>query len=833
MDRRSSPPPDGQTSWEEVSSASHQEEEEEAPPIQARQRSTRSVSPSHSYSHRGKPYHDGEFQREKIDGRESQQTLHQRQGTSSSSSSFAAGAAASPTETSESLYDDLLRYHQEQLAQDVSSSVHGVNSIVSASTHSSDNNKKPLAVEMPSPPSSIRLASSSSFASSTSSQARPTTPRSSGPSSSSSPTHSSRRPSATKPGPKGTYREPIPRHYFSTRSSRVEDSTSVSPGRRSTRPRPPSLQSTQSRAHPGSLHSPISSSRDGADLRGSLESLSVPSPLNDIEVDAMLAQKLQVQDDDRDKIVHRQNDDVMNGYQPVDYKANFSMDKLKQSALENDETKEGEQIFERFNRQTDVALLDDEELARRLQEEEESPPAFIKEDEELARRLQECEEPLRRPESLEMESQDEQLARKLQQEEEAEERVRAEMRRREAEQAAPFPTEALQLAGDNRGGENSIEEQSRILERIRLEDERKQMEWALQDAQGDRSLMSPEGIARNPPPPQSEYMLPPPRDYSTTPPPREYGEAMSSSRDLGYHRPNRRGFSPPTSTTPRDYPLPTRDYVVPPRNHVAYGNGPPQRGYGIPTSRDSLPPPRDYPSSSRDHHAGTASSIDYAQTPAEFPGAVYSPYPHERDVRARNVPMTTSSTAGWQESQQHALSEHSYRRRQINRPASPPSNRSLPPLSTAGTMDRSLRGERGHSDTLTEHELERRQIVQKGQEETANAIRTGQSHVVLCRGCNARLQAPIQYALVYCPSCGELTRYINCPCNDVKNLLQPTYNDRLCKSRSKYLPSVEDTIPKFRMDIMKLFFGALFVVKFFTFPLRGKSSLSAAFDLGV
>jgi predicted RNA-binding Zn-ribbon protein involved in translation (DUF1610 family) len=52
---------------------------------------------------------------------------------------------------------------------------------------------------------------------------------------------------------------------------------------------------------------------------------------------------------------------------------------------------------------------------------------------------------------------------------------------------------------------------------------------------------------------------------------------------------------------------------------------------------------------------------------------------------------------------------------------------------------------------------ERDSLVRRGQSETAQAVRSGQAHIVRCKGCAGRLQAPIHYSLVYCPKCGHVS----------------------------------------------------------------------------
>jgi hypothetical protein len=51
----------------------------------------------------------------------------------------------------------------------------------------------------------------------------------------------------------------------------------------------------------------------------------------------------------------------------------------------------------------------------------------------------------------------------------------------------------------------------------------------------------------------------------------------------------------------------------------------------------------------------------------------------------------------------------------------------------------------------------RRELLNRGTQETKNAITTGQSQIVKCRGCNGRLQAPLSYSLVFCPKCQTIS----------------------------------------------------------------------------
>lgn len=51
----------------------------------------------------------------------------------------------------------------------------------------------------------------------------------------------------------------------------------------------------------------------------------------------------------------------------------------------------------------------------------------------------------------------------------------------------------------------------------------------------------------------------------------------------------------------------------------------------------------------------------------------------------------------------------------------------------------------------------RRELVQRGTAETQEAITSGQAHIVTCRGCQGRLQAPVSYQLVFCPKCQTIS----------------------------------------------------------------------------
>jgi hypothetical protein len=48
-------------------------------------------------------------------------------------------------------------------------------------------------------------------------------------------------------------------------------------------------------------------------------------------------------------------------------------------------------------------------------------------------------------------------------------------------------------------------------------------------------------------------------------------------------------------------------------------------------------------------------------------------------------------------------------------------------------------------------------LLQRGNQETRSAIASGRAHVVLCQGCNSRLHAPMNYSLVFCPTCNTIS----------------------------------------------------------------------------
>jgi hypothetical protein len=51
----------------------------------------------------------------------------------------------------------------------------------------------------------------------------------------------------------------------------------------------------------------------------------------------------------------------------------------------------------------------------------------------------------------------------------------------------------------------------------------------------------------------------------------------------------------------------------------------------------------------------------------------------------------------------------------------------------------------------------RKELLERGTQETQQAISSGQSRIVTCRGCAGRLQAPVSYSLVFCPKCQTIS----------------------------------------------------------------------------
>jgi hypothetical protein len=70
---------------------------------------------------------------------------------------------------------------------------------------------------------------------------------------------------------------------------------------------------------------------------------------------------------------------------------------------------------------------------------------------------------------------------------------------------------------------------------------------------------------------------------------------------------------------------------------------------------------------------------------------------------------------------------------------------------------RNMASHRQNSNSSVDSEGRRRELLQRGTIETKNAISSGQAHIVTCRGCGGRLQAPVSYSLVFCPKCQTIS----------------------------------------------------------------------------
>jgi ribosomal protein L37AE/L43A len=130
-----------------------------------------------------------------------------------------------------------------------------------------------------------------------------------------------------------------------------------------------------------------------------------------------------------------------------------------------------------------------------------------------------------------------------------------------------------------------------------------------------------------------------------------------------------------------------------------------------------------------------------------------------------NIPTTTSNNMSMMDyllSQQLAMEEWQH----VPRPPLRRASSEQPPSTSAATpnnrqdvpyrvsMDHYTSPNHSHSNhTSTSRNSSKDDLLQRGSYETQQAIRRGQAHVVQCQGCRGRLQAPISYALVYCPEC--------------------------------------------------------------------------------
>jgi hypothetical protein len=66
-------------------------------------------------------------------------------------------------------------------------------------------------------------------------------------------------------------------------------------------------------------------------------------------------------------------------------------------------------------------------------------------------------------------------------------------------------------------------------------------------------------------------------------------------------------------------------------------------------------------------------------------------------------------------------------------------------------------GARQNSVSSLDSSERRRELLERGTQETQQAISSGQARIVTCRGCGGRLQAPVSYSLVFCPKCQTIS----------------------------------------------------------------------------
>ena len=398
----------------------------------------------------------------------------------------AAAAAMSPPadEQSEaSSYDGILRYYAEDAL-----SVTGLNSVVSSSTQSSD--RKPHAVEQfPRPEELSSLTdrfSSSDRCSNFENESHTVT-------SSRPPRFSSQETSSAKSIRGGTYRPPISRDHFKTTSMQYglfSHAPQNPPTRAQSQHLSASLQSSPSRPRPPSLRScgdavttdpGASEGGNCLDVSGS-RALSSSLDMNGTGLEDMLVHEFQRGiNQPRHQQPYVQSDlsreDVHLGSSPT-ILGNGHGTNQGGAAVSH-----GSNLGERF-KANDETLIGDEELARRLQEEEEAMPLTELRDKEFARRLHDCEQSLLEEQKLN----DEELARKMQADEEKAEELRRRSRMQSSLEDSPMNDEVIRremtavsmhYSGD--AGSEGIEEQYRILENIRREEERKQLEWAMEE----------------------------------------------------------------------------------------------------------------------------------------------------------------------------------------------------------------------------------------------------------------------------------------------------------------------------------------------------------------
>lgn len=135
---------------------------------------------------------------------------------------------------------------------------------------------------------------------------------------------------------------------------------------------------------------------------------------------------------------------------------------------------------------------------------------------------------------------------------------------------------------------------------------------------------------------------------------------------------------------------------------------------------------------------------------------------HVSPVRSQQQ-QQQPQTPEW-EARQRAQLEEYHQQQKRNQPHRVTQHRLGPhqtighPPSRLPTAERHYETDRSRSSRSSYSSANSREVVlQRGRQETASAIRSGQARIVRCQGCSGRLQAPKQYSLVYCPKCGHVS----------------------------------------------------------------------------
>jgi hypothetical protein len=119
--------------------------------------------------------------------------------------------------------------------------------------------------------------------------------------------------------------------------------------------------------------------------------------------------------------------------------------------------------------------------------------------------------------------------------------------------------------------------------------------------------------------------------------------------------------------------------------------------------------------------------------------------------RTESTSCSALMTPDWKVSQQRALEEFELRMSGTE----PSSSSSSAAAAAVSLPHHSPRRNGGRPNT--EEEMERRDMLRRGQDATVAAVRMGRFHIVQCRGCQGQLQAPVHSSLVYCPACGHVS----------------------------------------------------------------------------